>query len=323
MKLHHIRNIVAIADRGSLRAAAKHLHLAQPAMSRSIRELEEQLGVTLFERNRQGMKLTPVGDLFVRRARVVQAELDRTRDEIEHFKGTDFGSLTVAYSGATMLTLLPKMIPAFIGRFPNIRVKVLEGALPSVETSLRDGLVDLYYGPVPAKFTDAALTITPLIENEYIVMARRHHPLSKATSLRELVGAPWLSAPVIIDADTEVDMFFRTAGLPKPHIAVQAASTLSITTTIAATDLLALLPVQMSALIDLGHPLIKIPIKEKLRAPRLCVLRRAHLPLTPAGEHMYELGLQAVTALRGRPSNRNARPAVSKGPTPRRAIPNR
>ena len=143
MKLHHIRNIVAIADRGSLRAAAKHLHLAQPAMSRSIRELEEQLGVTLFERNRQGMKLTPVGDLFVRRARVVQAELDRTIDEIEHFKGTDFGSLTVAYSGATMLTLLPKMIPSFIRRFPNIRVKVLEGALPSVEASHKL-VVDLF-----------------------------------------------------------------------------------------------------------------------------------------------------------------------------------
>ena len=71
MKLHHLRNVVAIVERGSLRAAAKHLGLAQPAMSRSVRELESELGVVLFERNKFGMTLTTVGEIFVRRAKAM------------------------------------------------------------------------------------------------------------------------------------------------------------------------------------------------------------------------------------------------------------
>jgi LysR family transcriptional regulator, regulator of abg operon len=61
MKLHHLRNVVAVVERGSLRAGAKHLGLAQPAVSRSIKELEQELGLVLFERNKFGMTLTAPG----------------------------------------------------------------------------------------------------------------------------------------------------------------------------------------------------------------------------------------------------------------------
>jgi LysR family transcriptional regulator, regulator of abg operon len=60
MKLKRIRDVVAIADRGSLRAAAQHLTLAQPALTRSVRELERELGIDLFERHARGMPLTPL-----------------------------------------------------------------------------------------------------------------------------------------------------------------------------------------------------------------------------------------------------------------------
>ena len=100
MKLHHLRNVVAIVERGSLRAAAKHLGLAQPAMSRSVRELESELGVVLFERNKFGMTLTTVGEIFVRRAKAMQAEMQRTMDEIEQYKGKGHGDITVAFSAA-------------------------------------------------------------------------------------------------------------------------------------------------------------------------------------------------------------------------------
>ena len=78
MKLHHLRNVVAVVERGSLRAGARHLGLAQPAVSRSIKELEQELGLVLFERNKFGMTLTRAGEVFVRRAKGIQAELART-----------------------------------------------------------------------------------------------------------------------------------------------------------------------------------------------------------------------------------------------------
>src|ERR1041384_4427354 len=69
MKFNQLRDVVAIAERGSLCAAARHLALAQPALTRSVHELERELGVPLFERRARGMILTPMGEAFVRRAR--------------------------------------------------------------------------------------------------------------------------------------------------------------------------------------------------------------------------------------------------------------
>ena len=74
MKLTHLRDVVAVAERGSLRAAARHLGIAQPAITRSIREIERELGVVLFERRARGVVLTPMGEVFMRRALVMQNE---------------------------------------------------------------------------------------------------------------------------------------------------------------------------------------------------------------------------------------------------------
>jgi len=67
MKLNQLRDMLAIVERGSLRAAARHLDLAQPALTRSIRSLEKDLGTTLFEREAKGMVLTAAGQLFYQR----------------------------------------------------------------------------------------------------------------------------------------------------------------------------------------------------------------------------------------------------------------
>ncbi len=296
MKLHHLRNVVAIVERGSLRAAAKSLGLAQPAMSRSIRELEHELGVTLFERNKFGMILTPAGDIFVRRARGMQAEMERTLDEIEQFKGADRGSIAVAFSGATLLSLLPAIGDRFHRRFPNIRLKIVERTLPMVETELRDGLVDLYYGPVMPSFADPALTVTLLFENRRIIVGRRDHPLRSATTLQELQGARWVTTPIAIDTDNEVNCVFRDAGMPPPRITMQASSGMCVAVIVATSDLLAPLPQQWIDFINATGILIRIPVRNLPDAMRVCAVRRAGLPLTPAAQYLDDLATRAAAA---------------------------
>ena len=294
MKLHHLRNVVAVVDRGSLRAGAKHLGLAQPAMSRSIKELEQELGVVLFQRNKFGMTLTAVGEIFVRRARGMLAELQRTLDEIEQAKGVDFGQITVALSGAGHLALLSSMIGPFRRRFPNIRVKVVEGTFPMLETEIRDGLIDLYYGPVSKGFQDPALVVDLLFENARIIVARPNHPLRHATTLEELVSASWVTTPVAIDHDSEVNSVFQAAGLPAPHIAMQAASSMSLLTIITSSDLLAPLPQQWIEVIEATHMIERLHIRDVPDAPRICAVRRANVPLTPAAEYLNDLARRAA-----------------------------
>src|SRR6188508_1885518 len=87
MKLHQIRDLLAVAEKGSLRAAARQLGLAQPSISRSIRELERELGAPLLERQARGTVLTPTGKLFASRAGAAASELRRAREEIAQLHG--------------------------------------------------------------------------------------------------------------------------------------------------------------------------------------------------------------------------------------------
>ncbi|HEX8902917.1 LysR family transcriptional regulator [Vitreimonas sp.] len=289
MKLHHIRNVVAVVERGSLRSAAKHLGLAQPAMSRSIRELEDELGVVLFERNKFGMTLTPVGEIFLRRAKGMQADLQRALDEIEQFKGKDFGKITVAFSAASLGTMLPKLIAPFRQRFPNVRVKVLESALPVMEPDLRDGVVDVFYGPVPEDYSDPALIIERLWDNPRIIVGRRGHPLRGATSLEQLADAGWVAAHMTMDIDTEVVAVFEAAGLPPPRVVMEAGSSLSFTTIIKSSDLLAPMSALLLELMDEEEVLEAFPIRGLPNAAPICAVRRGNMPLTPAAEYWNDL----------------------------------
>lgn len=287
MKLHHIRNVVTVVERGSLRAAARHLGLAQPAMSRSIRELEHELGVVLFERNKFGMTLTQGGEIFLRRAKGVQADLQRALDEIAQFKGKDSGKITVAFSTASLIAMLPEVIAPFRRRFPHVRVKVLESSLPTLEPDLRNGIVDVYYGPVPEDYSDPALVVDRLLDNPRIIVGRHGHPLRGATSLEELAGAGWVAAHMTLDSDTEVISVFGAAGLPPPKIVMEAGSGTSMITIIKSSDLLA--PMSALWLDDKKHRLERFPIPNLPSGAPICAIRRGNMPLTPAAEHWNDL----------------------------------
>lgn len=289
MKLNHLRNVVAIVERGSLRAAAKHLGLAQPAMSRSIRELEQELGVVLFERNKFGMAPTPAGEIFLRRARSVQADLQRGLDEIAQFKGDDVGRMTVAFSTAGLIVMLPKILPLFRKRFPKVRVKVFESSMPAIEADLRDGLVDMYYGPVPQDFGDSSLVIEHLFDNPRIVVARPGHPLRQATTLQELAEASWVTSHLTMSTDGEVIHMFEAAGLPAPHIAMEAGSGMSLIAIVRSSDLLSPLSAQWLDFLDESDALEQLAIRDIPNAPPICAVRRGAMPLTPAAEYWHDL----------------------------------
>ena len=296
MKLHHLRNVVAVVERGSIGAGAKHLGLAQPAISRSIKELEQELGMILFERGKFGMTLTRAGEVFVRRAKGIQAEFARTLEEMEHFRGEDRGIITVGCSSAALLAFVPTAVNRFQVRYPHVRVKLLEGSLPMLEAEIRDGLIDLYYGPVATGYADSALVIDLLFENERMIVGRRGHPLRHATELKDLVGARWVTTPMAIDSDNEVNSVFAAAGLPRPQIVVQASSAMNVAVMVASSDLLAPVPMQWTELVRATGQMQRIPLQGVTNAPKICAVRRAKVPLTPAADYLNDLATRAASS---------------------------
>ena len=290
MKLHQIRDLLAVAEKGSLRAAARHLGLGQPSISRSIRELERELGAPLLERRARGTVLTQTGKVFVRRAGVAAAELRKAREEIDQLHGPGEGSVVLACSAVPQLVLLPEALRPFRARYPRVQLHVLDAAFPAVEARLKDGSVDLYAGVAPNVPPGPELVQEVLFHNLRVVVARHGHPLSRAGSLAELKDAEWVSTSITDVADAEFGELFRAHRLPAPRVAARTAGgTLSLITLLSSTDLLAIVPRQWTEHAPLASTLAKIAVREKIAAPPICLIRRAALPLTPAAEYLSDL----------------------------------
>ena len=123
MKLNALRDFLAVAETGGLRAAARQLGAAQPAITRSIQELEKELGVALFERSAKGVRLTPMGTAFMRRASAVRNELHKAKDEMAQLRGETHGRVSVCLSSAS------HMAPAAAGAaaLPGALSECLDG----------------------------------------------------------------------------------------------------------------------------------------------------------------------------------------------------
>ena len=289
MKLHHLRDIVAIAERGGLRAASRHLNLAQPALTRSLAELERELGSPLFDRHTRGMALTVAGEVFVQRATAILHEVRRAREEVEQLRGGTQGSLAVALSIAAHMALLPGAIGPFRTRFPAVRLRLIEGIYPTLESRLRDGSIDFYIGPAPGHALPAGLRQVTLFENTRIVIGRRGHPLAAARSLAGLADAEWATTSITPHAEQELGTLFRAHGLNAPRLVLQSQSALTLLVTLANTDLLAMVPVQWLAFTPIANILQAIPVKEVLPAPAMVLIQRAALPLTPAATFLVDM----------------------------------
>jgi DNA-binding transcriptional LysR family regulator len=296
MKLTQFQMMLAIAEKGSLRAAARELDITQPSLSHSLAALERELGATLFKRSSQGMIPTPVGQVFLRRAAVIDNEARRARDEVAQFLGNDQGEVVVCLSVVAHLVLLPMALPLFQQLFPRVQLRILEGAFPSVESRLRDGSMDFYIGPAPELPPTNEFRVEKLFDNTRAVFARRGHPLAKAKSLTDIADANWITTGITGRAEAEFIELFSQLKLPPPRLVLQAESMLTTLTALLATDALTITLRQYEE-----HPLTRsalerIDVREVLPAPAIVVVQRSALPLAPAADYFCDMFRRASLA---------------------------
>jgi LysR family transcriptional regulator, regulator of abg operon len=284
MKLEQLQHLVAIVEQGSLRAAARRLGVPQPALTRSVRALERELGVELFVRSASGMTLTPPGQHFHRRATAIVNEARRASDEVRQVAGGEQGHVVAALSIMPHVGMLPGALPAFQRRWPKVKLQLIEGLFPDVEHALRDGQIDFYLGAAPRETPAAGLVVEHLFDNTRAVFCRKGHPLAGARSLKALAGAQWAATAVDYNADEDLARLFAQHGLPPPALQLRARSATSIMVALAHTDLLAMMPVQWAEFPMTRDALQVIRVREVLPAPAIVLVRRPDLPLTPAAE---------------------------------------
>ena len=209
--------------------------------------------------------------------------------------GATCGTVTVGLSTAPHVALLPRVLDPFRRRYPDVLLEIKEGLFPAMASNIRQGSMDFYVGAVCENTmrneinSVGEFTTEKLFENTRLVMARPGHPLMEARSLRDLVGASWVSTSVTGDHEAELSPVFAQYGLPQPKIAVQAHSFLGMITAASSADLLAMFPQQWLGLAHSTKLLSRIHLRERLEAPPILMVARSSLPLTPAAEHLADL----------------------------------
>lgn len=284
MKLNQLRDFIAVARAGSIHQAARELGLSQPSLSKSVRQLEKDLGTPLFERTPQGAALNEMGKHFLLRAEVAANELSRGRDELAQLRGDRGGRVAVALSATPSLLLLPSALKTFRQAYPQAQVRIVEGLLPVMLPELREGQLDFVMAPKPSKSLGSEFAVLPLFDHNRAVVCRKNHPLRQARSLAELVEADWVLTAAAGPRSSELDDVFRAHRLPVPRANVQCESLMALMSLLVNTDLIALLPEPWLSASTTAPLLEKMDLEEVISSPAICRIQRKGLPLTPAAE---------------------------------------
>ena len=148
MELRHLRYFVAVAEaQNVLRAATQKLHVSQPAVSRQIRDLEDELGVQLFERTGKSVKLTDAGFLFLKEVRDLLKRTDEAVRNVRDFAQVGETELHVGYSLATTARILPSILRAYQRAMPKVRITLHDRSNQKSIAGLRDGELHLAFMP--------------------------------------------------------------------------------------------------------------------------------------------------------------------------------
>jgi LysR family transcriptional regulator of abg operon len=284
MKLNQLRDFIAVAQAGGIRAASRKLGHGQPALSKSIRQLEAEFGTPLFERNARGTALTQSGRAFLSRAEAVANELERAREELDQLRGGTGGTVAFGSSSIASLIFLPEALKTFRRKYPDAEVRIVEGAYTTLLPAVRNGSLDFVVGPDPSEPPGGEFVIEKLFDNRRTVVARQKHPLSGARSLSDLVDAEWAVTLATGVRAFECEDIFTAHGLAVPRARVQCESMLALLALLSSSDLLAFLPPQWLESPLTRNVLREIRVKEVIDGPGTCVIRRNGLPLTPAAE---------------------------------------
>lgn len=182
MELKQLRTLVEVVRRNGFSAAAEGLHTTQPNVSKTIRQLEEQVGLPLLDRARQGVRLTPAGEIVYRRALTLLADRDSLEAELDDLRGLRAGELNLGLPLLGSDILFAPLFAAYRERYPGVQLRLLELGSQALEESLLAGEVELAGSLLPV---DAqAFEWQPVRREPMVALLPPEHRLAGAAALR-------------------------------------------------------------------------------------------------------------------------------------------
>lgn len=246
MELRHLRYFVAVAEELHFGRAAERLRIAQPPLSRQIRDLEREVGTPLFERGARGVTLTPAGHAFLPEARLVLAQAERAQRTALRAAQGETGRLRVGFvEAATHSGILPDVLGFFRMHLPEIGLSLFEMDSLQQAEAFRDGRIDVGILHSPPADAERWLHVEPVYADPMVAAFPGSHRLAgrARVSLADLAAEPWVMFPRPVGPllHDEIIARCRAAGF-SPRVAQEAVTWHTIAGLVAAGVGIALVP---------------------------------------------------------------------------------
>ena len=181
MTLNELKFIVALAKARNFRKAAEACFVSQPALSFAVKKLEEELGILLFERNRNEVSITPIGERVIEQATLAIEEANRVKEIAKQGNNQLAGALKLGVIYSVGPYLLPEIIPILRKTAPEMPLIVEENITSNLETQLRNGVIDVAIIALP--FDIAGIKTLSLYEEEFVVVVPSGHEWAKRSAV--------------------------------------------------------------------------------------------------------------------------------------------
>ncbi len=258
--LRMLNHFLAASRTGNIHKAARSLSLTQSALSKSIHQLEAELGVTLFERSSRGVSLTRFGEVLYERAAQVETECNLIEREMAEMAQGRRGNLRIAAGAVWSSVLLPRVLSRLHARRPSAQFTIIRSSGPRFADLFADGRIDIALGSLEA-FSSANDTFVcePLSEFKTLFLAHHDHELHRnpEVTLKDLASCSLSMFRLDPELVRRVGTLFATNGLPRPQPTLLADSVTSVLEMLRSSDTITCLP---SPLLSIAEPFGVVPL---------------------------------------------------------------
>ncbi|MDQ8016346.1 MAG: LysR family transcriptional regulator [Bordetella sp.] len=222
LRLRHLQLLLSLARTGNMSQSAQELHTTQPGLSKWLRELEEDIGLPLFERHARGLHPTAHGEALIAHARRIEAQLDTARDDMAALRAGGSGLVVVGTSGASASDTVPLATLKLLQQVPRAQLRLVESTMDLLMNRLAHGELDIVVGRTTSEHHHEQVRAEMLYMEPLHFVARPQHPLFKRAALdwADLMDYRWVVWPRGTPIRNALEAALAEAGhhLPRDHV---------------------------------------------------------------------------------------------------------
>ncbi|MEY4736091.1 MAG: hypothetical protein RL302_410 [Pseudomonadota bacterium] len=288
LKTRQLLLLVALSEEGNIHRAAQVLSMSQPAASKLLKDLEDVLEVSLFDRLPRGMRPTWYGETMIRHARVALASLNQAHDELQAAKAGQFGQVSIGAITSPALMLLPEAVQMVKDNHPDLRVSLQIETSDVLIEKLNQNKLDILVARLFAQHDKSDLRYEVLTDEPISLVGRPDHPLlqAKNLSLPDLADAGWIVPPAGSVLRHRFELMFQEVGLRAPVNLIETGALLFTSKMLQKSDMLSVLATDVARYYA-EHGLMSIlPIDLPCQMEAFGIITRRDRLLSPAAEVM-------------------------------------